>query len=319
MGRRAHHLEGTLVVTKKRALIGAGVAFAAVVALVLVLVLRGGPSAAVPREAISGETQLSRSAAMFADPLKAKIIVLVDRDRIDPARIGFSPDFQPYALIGVPTVEREDTGRLTHLVYTANLACVTYSCMPTAAFTRVQFDQAKVFYWPRTGGGQRTLQLPWYPLTVASRTTAADIANADPFQQPSWRVSTGPLGVTYDISPGLLRALLLAASVLLFLFALVGFAGFVRAILRRVRVPVLTRLERAVLLVERASEDDDQPAKRKALELLSRELSHTGERELALAARELAWGEETPMPAATQPLTVDVRRVVAERSNGHAR
>ncbi len=45
----------------------------------------------------------------------------------------------------------------------------------------------------------------------------------------------------------------------------------------------------------------------------------TGERELALAARELAWGEETPVPASTQPLTVDVRRVVAERSNGHAR
>ncbi|HEY6069693.1 MAG TPA: hypothetical protein VIU81_13460, partial [Gaiellaceae bacterium] len=190
---------------------------------------------------------------------------------------------------------------------------------PTAAFTRIQFDPAKVFFWPVTGGGQRTLQVPWYPLTLASRTTAADIANADPFQQPSWRLSTAPLGVTYSVSPGLLQALLLAASALLFLFAVIGFAGFVRAILRRVRVPVLTRLERAVVLVERASEDDDQPAKRKALELLSRELTHTGERDLALAARELAWGEDTPMPAATQPLTVDVRRVVAERSNGHAR
>ena len=307
------------MVTTKRALIGSGIAGAALLALVLVLVLRGGPAAAVPRQAITGETQLSRSAAMFADPVKAKIVLLVDRDRIDPARIGFSPNFSPYAVIGVPTVQRQDTGRLTHLTYTANLACVTYSCLPTAAFTRIQFDPAKVFFWPVTGGGQRTLQVPWYPLTLASRTTAADIANADPFQQPSWRLSTAPLGVTYSVSPGLLQALLLAASALLFLFAVIGFAGFVRAILRRVRVPVLTRLERAVVLVERASEDDDQPATRKALELLSRELTHTGERELALAARELAWGENTPMPAATQPLTVDVRRVVAERSNGHAR
>jgi hypothetical protein len=78
-------------------------------------------------------------------------------------------------------------------------------------------------------------------------------------------------------------------------------------------------LERAVMLVERASARDDQPAKRKALELLSRELTHTGERELALTARELAWAEPTPVPAATQPLTIDVRRVIAERSNGHAR
>ena len=35
--------------------------------------------------------------------------------------------------------------------------------------------------------------------------------------------------------------------------------------------------------------------------------------------RELAWAEPTPVPSATQPLTVDVRRVIAERSNGHAR
>jgi hypothetical protein len=73
------------------------------------------------------------------------------------------------------------------------------------------------------------------------------------------------------------------------------------------------------MLVEDATQRDDQPAKRKALERLSRELTHSGEQDLALTARELAWAEPTPVPSATQPLTVDVRRVIAERSNGHAR
>ena len=59
--------------------------------------------------------------------------------------------------------------------------------------------------------------------------------------------------------------------------------------------------------VERTESRDDAPAKRKALELLSRELARSGESQLALAARELAWAEPTPIPAVTQPLTLDVQ------------
>jgi len=83
----------------------------------------------------------------------------------------------------------------------------------------------------------------------------------------------------------------------------------------RLRFRVLSPLERAVVLVERAP--GDAPDKRKALELLSRELAQSGEPELALVARELAWGQPAPLPTATQPLTLDVRRVIEQRSNGH--
>jgi hypothetical protein len=55
-----------------------------------------------------------------------------------------------------------------------------------------------------------------------------------------------------------------------------------------------------------------------ALELLSHELARSGEPELALVAKELAWAEPTPLPTLTQPLTIDVRRVIEHRSNGHA-
>jgi hypothetical protein len=319
MGRRANRLAGTLVVTTRRFVIGVAVVLAALTAVVLVLALRGGNTAAVPRQAISGETALSRSAAMFADPVKASISVLIDRRRVDPERVGFNPSFKPYALIGVPSVQRHDVGQLTHLKYTANLVCLTYDCLPPGPNSRVQFRPAEVFYWRRSGGPRKTLPLPWNPFTLASRTTEADLNNADPFQQPSWRITTDPLAVSYGISPGVLRGLLFALSGLLFLCAVVGLVALFRAVRGRIRRAPTTPLERAVMLVEDATQRDDQPAKRKALERLSRELTSSGEQDLALTARELAWAEPTPVPSATQPLTVDVRRVIAERSNGHAR
>jgi hypothetical protein len=319
MGRRANRLARALVVTTKRFVIGVAVVLAALIAVVLVLSLRGGNTAAVPRQAISGQTSLSRSAAMFADPVKASISLLIDHRRVDPERVGFNPSFKPYALIGVPSVQRYDTGDLTHLKYTANLVCLTYDCLPPGPNSRVQFRPAEVFYWRRSGGARKTLQLAWYPFTLASRTADADLNNADPFQQPSWRITTDPLAVSYGISPGVLRGLLFALSGVLFLCALVGLVALFRAVRARIRRAPTTGLERAVVLVEEATQRDDQPAKRKALERLSRELTHSGEQDLALTARELAWAEPTPVRSATQPLTVDVRRVIAERSNGHAR
>jgi hypothetical protein len=84
----------------------------------------------------------------------------------------------------------------------------------------------------------------------------------------------------------------------------------------KLRLRPLHPLERAVLLVERSP--DQGAERRKALEALARQLSRHGEPELALVARELAWAEPPPLPTLTQPLTLDVRRVVEQRSNGHA-
>jgi hypothetical protein len=309
------------VVTPRRIWIAAGVVGVLVTAAVVVLVLAvgNGDRTARPRQAISGKTYLSRSAALFADPLRVRIELLVDRNRVDPARVGFNPTFILYSRVGVPRLQRYDTGPVTHLVYTADLVCLTYACLPSYSGTRVQFSPAKVFYWPRDGGPQRTLELPWFPFALGARTSEADLNNADPFRQPAWRATTEPEAVSYGISPSLLRALLFIGSGLLFLCALGAFVAFAQAVRRWWRPPVASPLERAVALVEQASVRDDQPAKRKALELLSRELTHTGEGELALAARELAWAEPAPVPAATQPLTLDVRRLIVERSNGHAR
>ena len=309
------------MVTPRRVWIGSAVVVLGIAAAVAVLILTldSEQTAANPRQPISGETSLSKSAALFADPVKARIEVLVDRDRVDPAKVGFNPTWILYQRIGIPHVTRHDTGRTTQLVYTANLVCLTYSCLPAFTGTRVQFPPAKVFFSLRQDGRRRTLELPWTAFVLGPRTQLSDLNNADPFVQPAWRASTEPDSVTYAVSPTVLRSILFVAAGVLFLLALGAFFLFARALKRRWRPKPKSPLEQAVVLVEKASAREDQPAKRKALELLSRELAQTGEGELALTARELAWAEEVPVPSSTQPLTLDVRRVIAERSNGHAR
>jgi hypothetical protein len=213
-------------------------------------------------------------------------------------------------------VTRHDAGALTRLVYTAELICLTNICISREKPVpiRVRFPAAEIFYTQRSGGARRTLRVPWLALTIAPRTTVADLNGADPFLQPSWRATTDPAAVSYSVSPRTLEALLFVASGVLLALGLGALVQVIRT--GKLRLRPLHPLERAVLLVERAP--DQGPERRKALEVLARELSRSGEPELALVARELAWAEPSPLPTLTQPLTLDVRRVIEQRSNGRA-
>jgi hypothetical protein len=304
-----------VTLTRQRLAIAAGIG-AAALALVLVLTLRGGGSnGAVPREPVEGNTQMSRSGTLFADPLRASVQVVVDRERVDPESVGFTTHFEPYVRVGLPQVARHDTGRLSRLVYSAELICLTNLCLSKEKPepVRSQFPPAEVFYTTKDGT-RETLRLAWVASTIGPRTTDADLNGADPFQQPSWRASTDPFAVSYGHSTRALRIVLFGASVLLLAFGVFALARFVKT--GRLRLRPLTPLERAVVLVERAG--DDPPEKRKALELLSRELARSGEPELAIVAKQLAWAEPMPLPTLTQPLTLDVRRAIDQRSNGRA-
>jgi len=303
------------VVTRRRLLIAGAIAALALTATLLLTLLTGPKRQAVPAEAVEGGTQLSRSGVLFGDRVRASVQVIVDRRRVDPARVGFTGHFEPFVRLGTPQVARKDTGRLTRLVYSAELICLTNVCLSKdePEPVHVQFPPVRVFYTAKSGG-RHTLSLPWQGTTIGPRTTAQDLNGADPFEQPSWRATTDPLPVSYGTSPHTLRIVLFVAAGLLFalgLFALVRFA-----FTGRLRLRVLSPLERAVVLVERAPAES--PEKRKALELLSHELSRSGEPELAVAAKQLAWAEPTPLLTLTQPLTLDVRRVITQRTNGHA-
>ncbi|OLE01456.1 MAG: hypothetical protein AUG91_01290 [Actinobacteria bacterium 13_1_20CM_4_69_9] len=303
------------MVTRRRLLIAGAIAALALTATLLLTLLTGPKRQAVPAEAVEGGTQLSRSGVLFGDRVRASVQVIVDRRRVDPARVGFTGHFEPFVRLGTPQVARKDTGRLTRLVYSAELICLTNVCLSKdePEPIHVQFPPVRVFYTAKSGG-RHTLSLPWQGTTIGPRTTAQDLNGADPFEQPSWRATTDPLPVSYGTSPHTLRIVLFVAAGLLFalgLFALVRFA-----FTGRLRLRVLSPLERAVVLVERAPAES--PEKRKALELLSHELSRSGEPELAVAAKQLAWAEPTPLLTLTQPLTLDVRRVITRRTNGHA-
>jgi hypothetical protein len=303
-----------VVVTRRRLLIGAGVVVAIVAAVLVPTLLTGGSHVVVPAAPVEGNTQMSRSATLFGDSVRATVRVIVDRKRVDPSRIGFNAHFEPFVGLGAPSVTRHDTGRLTRLVYTADLICLTNLCLSkeNPEPVHVQFPPAQVFYTSKSGTRQ-TLQLPWQATTIGPRTTVNDLNGADPYEQPSWRATTDPLPVTYSTSPHTLRLILFIASGVLFALALVALIRFV--LTGKLRFRHLSPLERAVVLVERSS--PESPEKRKALELLSHELSRSGEPELAIVAKQLAWAEPTPLPTLTQPLTLDVRRVIEQRSNGH--
>lgn len=296
-------------------LIAGGVAAAAVTAILLLTLLTGGTHVAVPVEPVEGSTQLSRSGVLFGDRVRADVQVIVDRKRVDPSQVGFTTHFEPFVQLGPPTVRREDTGQLSRLVYSAQLICLTNLCLSknNPEPVHVQFPPAQVFYTPKSGG-RHTLTLPWQGTTIGPRTTVQDLNGADPFEQPSWRATTDPLPVSWGTSPHTLRIILFTAAGLLFALGLFALARF--AVIGRLRPRVLSPLERAVVLVERAQ--PESPEKRKALELLSHELGRSGEPELALLAKQLAWAEPTPLPTLTQPLTLDVRKVISGRSNGHA-
>jgi hypothetical protein len=304
-----------VVVTRRRLLIAGGVAAAALAATLLLTLLTGSGHQAVPVEPVEGGTQMSRSGVLFGDRVRASVQVIVDRKRVDPSRVGFSAHFEPFIRLGTPSVARKDTGRLTRLVYTADLICLTNICLSRdqPEPVHVQFPPAQVFYIAKSGV-RHTLKLSWQATTIGPRTTTQDLNGADPFEQPSWRATTDPLPVSYAISPHTLRVVLFVAAGLLFALALFALVRFV--LIGKLRLRVLSPLERAVVLVERAPAES--PEKRKALELLSHELSRSGEPELALLAKQLAWAEPTPLPTLTQPLTLDVRKVISQRSNGHA-
>ena len=68
---------------------------------------------------------------LFAEPVVARIDVVVDRDQVDPADVVVKTDFKPYETSGETAVEREDIGRFTHLRYTTTLRCLDERCIPS--------------------------------------------------------------------------------------------------------------------------------------------------------------------------------------------
>ena len=318
---------------------------AAVVAVVFLAVIAGAgcaggdDTATLPEgRFLAARQTLTPRVHLFAEPIVARVDVIVDADRYDPDRLSLVPSFDPYEEQGDPVVTRRDSGRYTHLTYEYTLRCLVYACLeevgggppqaqpggipppPSAQGggfgerNSTRFDAAKVVYDDPDEGEQTIQNVDWPEVQSVSRLHYGDISSGGVSGVGfPWEASVTPLPeASYRVSPNLLGAgLLVGALALLALPA----ALVVRTLRREEEIaveeaPELPPLERALALVEWAR-DRSEPERREALEALAVELDDEGSA-LAGDARRLAWSPSSPLPQAMGELVGAVREQGAD-------
>lgn len=251
-------------------------------AILLGMRLTGGGTGANLARPVTVRAALSAPAVLFGDPLRARVDVLVDRRRVDPAGVRLLSDFGPFA-VRSRTRTRTDSGDTTSLRWDVELLCLERACLPKQGQPRpIRLERGFVLW-----GASGREALDWPDVEVASRLSAADRV------RPALRLADAPPPpATYSVSPAPLAAALLGGAALLGVAALALVAVEVGRALgrRRERDPLagLSPVERALALHDRAGTPDER---RRALDRLARAVE---DGELAEEARQLAWSEQTP-------------------------
>lgn len=297
---------------------------AGVLALAVALVAGcggGEEAAAPPGKALSTSRSLTPVAHLFADPVTARIDVVVDRGKLDPDRVRVRLDFLPYRIVDGIHRSRTDFAGFTRLRYEAQLRCLTIACVPTRLGSVLgdqegrgerrtfRFKPVRVLYAdPKTGVPRQLRRVWWPPLDSISRLSpeAAPIPfGAGPGAE--FEATLAPLlEPEYRMPPPLLGGLLLAAAAALLVFPVQLVVRWVRS--RRpdakgeAGVPPL---ERALRLVEWSRDSGDDELRREALEALAFELD--GRTADAVRVRSLAWSSEGPSSARMTELVDSVR------------
>jgi hypothetical protein len=322
MGGLADGGEAEIVVTRdRRRLLGAVVALVAagaIVAIVLVTTQPGSPTPKLPAHGLLARATVTPTTAHFGDQIVAHVSVLYDPQRVVDPKLVVTRDLSSYVVAGAPSVTHRSVGRARSLVYTFRMTCLDHPCLPTDPTTGNSTDlfslpSVEVDY-ARPGGAQAVQQVPLPQVEVTSRLSPLEATRLNAPPHPPLRASATPLPIRYEVSPVLLQALFVAAAVVL--LAVAGVLGFRFGPRFRRRRPLPSPLERALILVEHTRTQGLVTDRRKALELLAYELGRSGEPDLALSARVLAWSEPAPEGGATGELAGEVRQSVLVRSNG---
>lgn len=266
---------------------------------------RDATAETAPREPVAVHAVLDPRTIRFGDLLHARLEVVVDPQRTDPASVRVTATFAPSRVVEATQTARR--GRETVvLVYRYTLECLAPVCAPERQQVERRLPQLRVTY--RTGVDTQEKRVDWPSYLVGSHVTDADRA------APGARLRVeAPLPpVSYGIDPLLLRVLLLAGAGLLGIAA----AVLVAVALRRPRaivedVPEPEPLAQALALVAATGANGSTPEqRRRALEELARRLDEHGLRDLAGAAGRLAWSPAQPSPDATRTLAEHVARRV---------
>jgi hypothetical protein len=274
---------------------------------------------------------------LFAEPVEARVRVIVDSTELDPNRLRVQTNFQPYELVGTMEQSRRTIGDVVELEYVAILRCLRADCLAPRYQTVLgeqeggrperftfRFPPAKTLLEHPNGRTELLLERPFSALEGVSRVNTAQLEAVDPLADPglvdpsaasAYTASIEPPSLTYRVSPRAVAgaALALAVSLLLFPAWLVGRGVLARW--RAARVPrALSRGDRALLLVEWANrQQDGVEDRRRALEALADVLDESGAEPLAETARTVAWEEQVPDPTRAGELASDARSILGGR------
>ena len=304
---------------------------AVAVAVVLAAVGCGGDESkpvVSPSKTAVVRGEITPSVHLFAEPVVARVDVIVNREKVDLDDVELKTNFEPYEPVGETEVERRDLGNFTVLRYTTTLNCLNERCIPPPAGgepveqvpglppslsgqqreEKIKFEFPPALLVADAEPKDRTLgRVLWAPLRSLSRINWYDssvVGQGFPFE-----TSVTPLPEPrYRISPTLLGIAMVALAVAL--LALPIWLVWDRR--RRTRGPVATKprlspLERALRLVEWASRRPSIDERREALEALAFELGHEDDGDLAKRAREQGWSPPPPESDEMNELVTSIR------------
>lgn len=248
---------------------------------------------------------------LFGDPITAELVVVANKELVDPDTVRVRPDFTPYAT-GQRRVERTETAQSVRYRFIFSLRCLDQECVPESSHRVIDLPGTAVFYRFRSAGGPGTAIVDWPDVAVAARVPSEALS------PERWRADVSSVPpASYARSPGPTSFGLVVASIVLALVG-VGLVWWLTRPSAREELQVeeteeirTSALERALELAREAALDDS-PERRKAFERVARELAARGLTDLADRARTLAWASG----AANAVLIDELERDALAATNG---
>jgi hypothetical protein len=291
--------------------LGAVAVLAAVAAALVFLLAHGGSAPSlVPHRALTVHASFDRLRIDFADRLLARVVVRLDRRRVDAARLKIRQSLFPFTPAGPVETTRTTRGRVLVVTTQIPVTCVQETCLTDRPKnTRVfRFGAVRVTAADHSGR-ELTAKTSWPEISMQRR-VSEDEARTRP---PPFRAYLAPPPPNYRVSPSLLAILLeIAAAVLAGAGVLVAGLSFVAV--RRARLPRRKQLDELERAIAYAREARARPAedRRKAAGLLARLLG-TRHGPLAGSAERLAWSRPVPSPDAIGELVTTTEQEVNGR------
>jgi hypothetical protein len=259
-----------------------------------------------PGSFVSASGELGPPIHLFGDTISADVSVVVDRTKLDPARVSLKTSFEPYEPIEDMEVARREAGNLAEIRYRLRLRCLERACITSTLGTiqnpggsaprTFRFQPAQVQYTDPGAEQPRLLRsVRFAPIESVTRINAQDVAQVYGFP---FRGSFTPLpAISQHMSATTLGVLLLLLAAALLVLPAILVLRWWRARRRRPPPepePEPTPLERAIALVEWSLARENGAERRAALDALATELDVMESNGLADETRIAAWSPPSP-------------------------